>query len=152
MIDHQRPTSPFAVIDELLDNWARYVRWGSDGLAHHDELCGSVERMFAFDLSRFQWGGEDPRPVQPRMQDGAIIERIVTDLERFPTVWRSVIVTEFIRFRYRPETVPPDRFVQFKARMARVGPRMYRESLDLARRYIQAEFFRVKAHGNLADV
>lgn len=139
-------------VNELLDNWAWYVQYGDDGLAHNDERCGSIEKYFADATCRFQFDPPQPRRLPPRIQDGAIIERIVTDLDRFPAVWRAVIVTEFMRFRYRPRTVDPDRFLQFKARMARVGPRMYRESLDLARRYIQAEYFRVKACANLADV
>lgn len=124
-------------IEDLLHNWALWVRWGDSGRPLLPVTCASFERMYASHNSRFQYEGRPPRPPEPRQDDGAHIERIICDPD-FPAVWRRVLKVEYTT--YRRDTEDSELFLQRKAHLARVNSRTYWDYLDSARAFIYVRY------------
>lgn len=80
-------------LESLLVNWGAFVMTGSWGPKVSDE-CGSCERQWNSDASRFAWDGGRP----PRMHDeadealGALVEAVLEDI---PMDWRRVLLQRY---------------------------------------------------------
>jgi hypothetical protein len=125
-------------IDAELRNWAAFVHWGDDGGPEHSELCGSVEKEYADHLSRFQYESRI-RPLEPRIHDGYLMERLICHPD-FPVIWKRVLRVQYL---YCPDApgvwkitdTYEDKLAE-RARRARVSTRSYPDYLDGAKKHL----------------
>lgn len=85
-------------LESLLVNWGAFVMTGSWGPSISSE-CGSCERQWNANPSRYVWEGGKPQRLHDDADDalGALVERV---LEGIPMDWRRVLLQ---RYGYRRE-------------------------------------------------